>query len=154
MEIKSIMISTLLSFFIFTLYVIYVWINYGILKSISDSYYHIKHKSLFTLSLWGFSVFALASVQNVWLFLSVIGICFVGAAPKFRMKFEGDVHYVAAMSGILFGGIALISLGFWYLSLLMITGIIILHFTVSNKTWWQEILAFYIIILGLFIYNT
>ena len=143
---KPEILYALISLAIFTLYVGGVWIKYGVRKSISDSYYFIKHKPLFTLALWGFSIFAIFSLPNIWMMLACAGIGFVGAAPDFRIKMQGDVHYIAAVSGIFFGAIALWSIGYWYLTALMAIGILILEFYAKNKTWWQEVLAFYMIL--------
>ena len=47
-----------LMFSVFISYVSFIWIKYGILPSISDSWYHLPEnlKVLFTLFCWGFAL--------------------------------------------------------------------------------------------------
>ena len=142
----------IISLVIFTYYNWIVYFQFGILKSVSASYYEIKHKILFTLSLWGFAVpvmlYGFIALNSWWLVLAGIGICFVGAAPDYKMKMEGDVHYASAMSGIIFGLVALTFLGLWFVSLP--TAVLILAINkIRNHTYWQELIAFYVIVLTL-----
>lgn len=142
------MIYILISLIIFTAYVVGVWITFGVLKSISDSYYHIKNKWLFTIALQGFAIPVILAGENIWLFFAGAGICLVGVASQFKLKQEGNIHYIAAVLGIIFGTIWLFVSGLWYLGIALIVLIILLRF-VKNYTWWQEIAAYYIILLGL-----
>lgn len=146
----------LISFIIFTLYVGLVTLKFGVLKSVSDSYYSIKRKYLFTLALWGFALPAIiaanlngVTLPGVLMFLAGSGICFVGAAPEFRLKLDGDVHVIAAVSGVVLGMASIWLFGYWYISVLFAVASLVIRFTLKNYTWYIEVLAFYLIMLGL-----
>ena len=147
-------ILLLISLAIFTAYIVGVYLKFGILKSVSASYYSIKHKALFTLALWGFAIpvqiYAFIELQNWCLVLAGIGICFVGAAPDYKMKVEGDVHYLAAFTGVILGLIGIAFEGLWYVALPAAVLIVAIN-SIKNKTYWQEIAAFYIIVLTLLV---
>ena len=143
---------------VFVTYVGFIWAKYGILPSISDSYYHLPKqlKPLFTLFCWGFALpaaiigFTLAE-GSVWQFLMFFasgGIMFVGAAPDFKSETGMDrlVHYISAVVGVIFSQlyILLVFPEIFYIPLAFtIFSIIFLYF--KNKVeeiWWIEILAF------------
>jgi hypothetical protein len=140
----------LISLLIFTAYNLYVYSLVGILKSVSASYYFIKSKPLFTFVLWGFALPVIIAGDSVWFFLAGAGICFVGAAPNYKMKLEGDVHYAAALSGIVFGLIGLVDKGLWYVALPTALLIVAINW-IKNHTYWQELIAFYVIVITLLI---
>ena len=93
---------------------------------------------------------------NAWFFMSGAGLCFVGTATAFLSKGASTniVHYLGAAVGI---GCALLGLVFQYgiyLPLLVFTlgtALIMLIPKVNNKIWWVEILAFVVIVIGLFL---
>jgi len=146
------MIPEIISITVFTLYIVAIVIIFGILKSVSDSYYHIKHKIFFTLALWGFAVPAMIAGGTVLMFLAGSAICFVGATPAFKMKHEGIVHYIGAVSGIILGMASMwLDFGLWWIVAIMAVGFVILRWKATNYTYWIELLAFYLILLGLII---
>lgn len=137
-----IMMTTFLS------YVGFIWIKYGIQKSISASYYALPEnlRFLFTLFCWGFAIPAIILGVEVTplMFFAGGGICFVGAAPQI---FEKDVyrfHMIVAISGIVFSQLA-IFFGFHMLWLNLVSiglaGIIPFIFK-KTYFWWIEIVAF------------
>lgn len=48
-----------------TIYLAIVAGKFGWLQSISDSYYHIKHKDMFTFVLWSFATLMLLGVNDI-----------------------------------------------------------------------------------------
>lgn len=75
-----------IAFLIFTIYVIIVWINCGILNSVSESYYYLnkRNKWLFTTIMWGFSIPTMIVGATPLIFFAGAGICFVGTSPAFK----------------------------------------------------------------------
>lgn len=140
---------------VFLSYVSFIWIRYGIQKSISDSYYRLpqKLKFIFTLFCWGFAVPAIILGDNVLMFLAGSGIAFVGAAAAFKEKMTHNVHMIGAYGGVLLSQISIFyNYHLWGLNLLFIilAGTLFI-FNIKNKIWWSEVLAFLTIciVLGL-----
>lgn len=121
---------------------------YGILPSYSSAYYAKGKPALFTLALW-LSIIPLSIVgDSALMFFAAAGICFVGAAPDYRIgNMELRVHLAGAYLGILFGLLAIaIDFNLWVVSVLaaiVISGMKLLK--VRNNTYWIEILAYYLI---------
>ena len=135
---------TFISVFIFTAYLLWCYFMFGILKSVSASYYELAKMNkgfIFTLVLWGFSLPVMIAGDSAWFFLAGSAIFFVGAAPEYKYKLEGDVHYAAAVLSILFGLIGIVDKGDWEIALGLAVGIALLRL-VKNYTYWQELLAF------------
>jgi len=131
-----------------------VYRKYGILKSVSESYYHVKHKAIFTLVLWGFAIPVIIAASSPIMFFAVVGICFVGVAPAFRgWVTERRVHLVGATSGIVLGMASLwIEYHMWYIVVAYVALFAILMLKrISSFTFWIEIFAFYFILAGLLI---
>jgi hypothetical protein len=142
----------------FVLYVGFIWIKYGIQKSISDSYYRLPEddKSLFTLFCWWFAVPAIILGDNLLMFLAGSGIVFVGAAAAFKQnEMQHWVHLVGAYSAILLSQIAIwVKYDLLYVNIIfVVSSVILLFLNVKNKIWWIEILAFTTICLALLINN-
>ena len=95
----------MISFILIALYIIYIVINYGIPKSISASYYSLKHKAAFSLVLLlsiilSFNQFMDVTPDNFKFlpFIFCSGILFVAAAPNFNSSdLTLKVHCVAAI---------------------------------------------------------
>jgi len=133
---------------VFISYVSFIWIKYGIQKSISMSYYALPDnlKILFTLFCWGFAFPAIiAGVETTPLmFFAGAGICFVGAAAQIKDKWVYKIHMTAAISGIIFSQLA-IWLGYHmpYVNLISIGLAILIPFlTKKYYFWWIELVAF------------
>jgi len=136
---------------------------YGILPSISDSYYRLPKKwnFMFTLVLWGFGFPALIIGAPVtWLmFAACAGIIFVGAAAAFQQKMTKTVHIVGAAVGMVLSQIAIAtSFGLWPITAVCVplAGLIFLFRKQINYThvFWIEIICFTAIGLtyGLYIF--
>ena len=90
---------------------------------------------------------------NIWFFLSGAGLSFVGAATAFKSKIglTKEVHYGGALVGI-FG--ALIGIMVEYSNFLPLVWFIFLAISIQvsymkKKIWWQEIVAFLLILFGI-----
>lgn len=152
-------------------YITCIWKNFGVLPSISDSWYSLKRDSaLFTFYMWalGLSIAIIGGYSNnVFYFLSGSCLCFTGGAAEFKQKMTGTVHVVGAV-----GGIALVFAGQLYVSIwvrheglkfgaewnqlvwYLISVVAIACTATKNKTWWFENAALVFAVLGLLIeYN-
>ena len=150
----SLLSLTLIQLVVFTLYVGYIMKKFGVLPSISESWYVLPQNQnvLFTLFTWGIGI-PMLFYGNVFFFLSGTGLVFVGAATRFKtmLAYTKLVHYIGAVVGI-FG--ALIGIAVEWNNCLPL--IWFLFFAVfiqvshqKNKLWWQEIAAFATVLIGL-----
>jgi hypothetical protein len=147
----------------FISYITFVWSKFGVLDSISDSYYKINNKALFTLFIWSIAIPVMIIGNTTLMFLAGSFLAFVGAAPAFKEKTEGEVHVIGAVGGILLGFLSL-----WldfHMPIFLIIFIIFLLYALPKKlskwldiewlngikhhTWWVEIAAFILILTGL-----
>ena len=142
---------------IFTLYIIGVMVVYGILPSISDSYYHIPqaYKLIFSFALIGFAFPIVMFDNKVLNFIAGGLICFVAVSPDFHLVYEGDIHYACAVGGVVFGMLSLwINYKGWKYVVAFILLAVSVILTLPNATWWVEVLAFYTILVRLILIKT
>lgn len=155
MEVK-LLIFVVLSF---VGYISFIVNKYGVLPSISESYYKMKSDKLFggglfTLFIWSLSLPLIIIGDTPLMFFAGAFLSFVGAASAFKdLKMTKRVHTIGAVGGIGFGFLSMI-LDFQLneITFFMLLGSLILYLLkIKNLIWWVEILAFVLIILGLFI---
>lgn len=142
----------------FVLYVSFIVYKYGILPSISDSWYKLpgSQKWLFPAFLWTFSFPIMIIYQKPLLFLAGAFICLVGVNPKFKEKIDSLMHSLSAYTGIGLGMLSLLIDFKLYFSVAVFVGIasyIKWNKTVENKIWGQEIAAIVIILLSLILFK-
>lgn len=154
------MTISILQILIFISYVTFIVIKFGVLPSISDSWYRLRDLggvwySLFTWFCFGlgFLMFFQTNGTTPLFFLSGAGLSAVGVATMFKLKddLQPYIHFIGAVIGILG---ALVGIGVErhvWLPLIdfIILSIILYIFTSKNKTWWIEIAAFAAVGLGL-----
>jgi hypothetical protein len=152
------MIQLIFALLIMTAYLLLVIFKFGWLKSISDSYYHIKHKYIFTFVLWSFAVLMLLGVNDVITTViypfACFGIVIVGAYTQFKgSKFIKTMHFVGAISGIALGIIGLwAEFGYMWLTLIYLPLYMIAKFVIKrNNFYWIEVFAIYLIGISLII---
>jgi hypothetical protein len=139
----------------FISYVSWIWARYGVLKSISQSYYELPQnlQPLFTFFCWGFALPAIIVGSTGWMFLAGAGIGFVGAAAAFQEDMTHDVHMVGAGVGVGASQLAIfLNFGLWPINIAFISiGLLLLLFRKKIKTWmwWTEIAAFISICVAL-----
>jgi len=158
------MILTLIQGLIFVLYVTFIILKFGILDSISQSWYKLREMGglwylLFTAFCWSLAItMGLQSDLEYSLFIySGAGLAFVGAATMFNLKntFVPYVHFIGAATGILLGLIALgVERQSWIPAIAFAGSTLIIKLLkIKHSTWWIEIAAFITIITGLLILN-
>lgn len=145
----------------FPIYILYIlWRNnWKVLHSVSDSWYklkqHERHEEIF------FTIFTyflgIGTLLQYYLhpifFLAGMGFFWVGTQTQFRGEsIKQTIHYIGAVLGI--GG-SLIGLGLtfsWIPLLIMLGGVGIMKLLkINNFLWWVEILAFILVIGGLWV---
>lgn len=158
------LIFQMLIFIGYTGWVVYRW---GILKSISESYYYLKQKALFTLFCFalGFPMFTYSrsfypekALQGdfTWLFILAMVLCFTGAAANAQHTMTKTIHFAGALISILAALTGLwLQYGFWYLPAAWLIISFCLYFCKKPILfgyywiWWVEVFAFVFIMAGL-----
>jgi hypothetical protein len=151
---------TICQLLIFVTYVTYITYRFGVLPSISESFYKLnefRKGHFFTFFCFALSTtMVLESYKSSPLyFFSGVGLAFVGVATRFKWSgaHTNIVHYLGAFVGIVSALAALyFESGMWIPATLFafITALIVL-FKIKNATFWIEIVAFLLIITGLFL---
>ena len=147
---------------VFAAYVTLIVAQYGVLTSISESYYRLPRiqRPFFTLFCWGFAIPAILIGSTPLMFLAGTGIAFVGAAAAFKEEMTDKVHYIGAIGGILASQLSIaIDSKLYILNAVFLSGLTLLFAfkkRIINKKdeetyfWWIEILAFTVICIDLF----
>jgi len=152
------LILLLVSIFTFAGYCFYIYKTYGMLSSISESYYRLPENSkwLFTVITWMYAIPLIIVGSTGLMFFAGAFVCFVGAAPGFKSSpddMENKIHVIGAT-----GGIALSMAAIWFNLHIYPVPIIMILFTlyVTSKwnripyhTWWIECFAYFLIVLSL-----
>ena len=151
------MVLIIVSLIIFTTYLIWIISKYGLLPSISDSYYKLKEDKLdfvFTLFIGYVSLSTIFIASTPLMFGAGSLIAFVGAATAFKDdNLTKKVHTISAISGILFGIMSLLLEFNDYIFPVIFLNLflIIVISNPKNKIYWVEIVAFYSIYFSLLI---
>lgn len=153
---------TITSLVILMSYTVAVCIKFGIPTTLSESYYFIYKKYLFTLVLWLSGFLLLPPIMEmtggdtqIIPFLSVIGIMIVGAAPKYKEQ-ERTLHIIGATMAGFFSQLWIILYAYpwtlltWFILIIWAIGILIESKLVKwseeldKRKWffWAEMLAF------------
>ncbi len=147
----------------FISYLVYIAIKYGILPSMSASYYALRdagNKWMFIIFMYylAISLLLVASLNphlHAWtFFVAGSAAAFVGIAARYRDKMDERIHVGAAYSLIIFNllGIGLVFSNFWPTYIFIVLGLVMAIFKekIKNFGYWIEVLAFACIIWGLF----
>ena len=153
---------TITSLVILMSYTVAVCIKFGIPTTLSESYYFIYKKYLFTLVLWLSGFLLLPPIMEmtggdtqIIPFLSIIGIMIVGAAPKYKEQ-ERTLHIIGATMAGFFSQLWIILYAYpwtlltWFILIIWAIGILIKSKLVKwseeldKRKWffWAEMLAF------------
>lgn len=126
-----------------------VWAADGIPGSISKVYYHLEADGkgwIFQTSLIGLGMLLLpvwitASHPHIeWMaFLSCAGLCFVGAAPCFRLELEGAVHYAAAIVCCVSAVAWELMMGYYPIVITCAFLSWVMYLKNGNGMWWLEL---------------
>ena len=115
-------------------YLIGIFVKYGIPESISDSYYYLYYKVVFTIIMWIVGGFLLPPIMEytstisetqIIPFIGIFGILLVGAAPRFKDT-ERTIHIVGAILAIVFSQLWVIFYGLKEILLVWIIPLIVL----------------------------
>ena len=153
---------TITSLVILMSYTVAVCIKFGIPTTLSESYYFIYKKYLFTLVLWLSGFLLLPPIMEmtggdtqIIPFLSIIGIMIVGAAPKYKEQ-ERTLHIIGANMAGFFSQLWIILYAYpwtlltWFILIIWAIGILIesklMEWSeeLDKRKWffWAEMLAF------------
>lgn len=153
---------TITSLVILMSYTVAVCIKFGIPTTLSESYYFIYKKYLFTLVMWLSGFLILPPIMEmtggntqIIPFLSIIGIMIVGAAPKYKEQ-ERTLHIIGATMAGFFSQLWIILYAYpwtlltWFILIIWAIGILIESKLVEwseeldKRKWffWAEMLAF------------
>lgn len=153
---------TITSLVILMSYTVAVCIKFGIPTTLSESYYFIYKKYLFTLVMWLSGFLILPPIMEmtggdtqIIPFLSIIGIMIVGAAPKYKEQ-ERTLHIIGATMAGFFSQLWIILYAYpwtlltWFILIIWAIGILIESRLVEwseeldKRKWffWAEMLAF------------
>ena len=150
------LILWLISLLIISGYLLYIVWRFGVQASVSDTYYKIKHKPVFSFVLI-FTAFPLIILSSTGLmFFAGAALMFVAVSPAFmKHSLEKKVHTYSAFIAILFTILSIIiNFKMWWMVLPLITFSLIITLKVikiNNRIWWIEIVAFGQMYLTLFI---
>jgi hypothetical protein len=130
----------------------YVTRKFGLLKSISASYYKVP-SPLFSIWIAAIAFLFVVIGQTMLIFLAGGMLCYVAVAPAFLRIDMERAHIIGAVSGIVLGFASMIlDYELYYLPVMMIIFIIAAYLLNFNyRTFWIEVAAFILIITGLFI---
>lgn len=141
---------------IFTSYIAFIVRRVGVLESVSDSFDKLgKYGGLFWVVLISMAgLMVLLDKQNPYLIVSAAGLIFTCGSPYFQIEFpDKPIHFAGAVTAILSAFVNLyVTYGLWQPFALFIIGVgLIALFRIRNHTWWVELLAFYLIIVGMLV---
>ena len=143
---------------VFLSYIVFLQSKFGTLPSISQSYYELKERGyLFTVFCFSLAIpmMIISGFQDhkySWLiFMSGVGLGFVGSATSFKQRTTDIVHYTGAVVSIVFALVGIwVVYGLWLpfaFTALLSTAIIRLR--VNNAIYWIEVVAVSAIVFGL-----
>ena len=124
-----------------------VLIRFGIPKSISETYYLLGNMGwLFQVTLFSVAFLVVPELidrssegTRFLAFLACMGLAFVGAAPLFKRKLDGKVHYISA--AMCCGGLVLWQVfnACWVVPLICFVAILPPMLFDGKSMWWLEI---------------
>ena len=162
-------ILILIAIGLFTGYLGLIYVIFGGLPSVSQSYYEFEKKYghrftwLFSAVMIAFAVLIMiAGLEKTsgnqlqfLVFLATSAICFVGAAPQFKQSLTHGVHYGGAVIGMLCGALmVLFTLSLAPIFILMLLGVAIIGWAgIKNRLYWLELLVFYTASISLLLFD-
>jgi len=145
-------------------YCFYIYKRYGILDSISASYYKLLHDNKsrdFVIFSWGVGLpMFLYIYQYVWqaqlcFMLAGFFLCVVGIASAYKESFVDKIHNLGSVGAIVLGFAGIIFQDHWWglipLVAFIAASVYMIAKKVDNKTWWVEIAAIVCIFVRLII---
>lgn len=147
------MINIIVLSIIFITYVVFIQARYGILPSISESFYKLPGWQwiFFTLFTWGLGFPLILLERDILLTLAGVSLMFLGTVGAFKMdNIVKWMHNGFSFLAILFCFAFLLKNGFegTFVGFGIFMTIIIMS-EIKNVIWWIEIGVFVSIIIGL-----
>lgn len=149
-------ISLFLLVTIFCQYIYFIYIKFGILNSISASFYKVKN--MFRFFVWGISLCVVPFAIHEFKLLMILGIIMLGSVGGFarfnRDQLRFKIHMIGAIGGISLLFISLwIYFDIWFISVFMLMGVALFAIIRRNNhdVWGMEVLAFILLSFGLFL---
>ena len=133
-------------------YLVAYVVRHGVPESISETYYHVGRRWLFSAVLAAVGLFLLvpwvdAGDLQFFAFLACASVLFVAASPQFRDAWVSRIHYGAA---VVMGASSLAWLVFNGASLYAVSAAFVLAIIDSKHwMWWVEIGLFANVIIAL-----
>ena len=148
----------IISAILFAIYLFCMAKLHGVQPSISDNYYVSKHPWTFTLAMWTVAFMMLPPMLSATtetfqfaVFLSCVGIAFVGAAAAYKQSMTNTVHTIGAVIAALFAIIWAYTICPPLPTIAILAVVNILLSKASNKIYWIEIIAFIVTYLTYFV---
>ena len=142
---------------VFVIYNLIILIKYGLLNSISVSYYSlpIKFNWLFLTFCWGYAIPAIMLATDGLMFFSGGLICFVGIASAFRDNdFTFKIHQYSSLIGVILSQLSILFIyHLYYLNIIMVVSSIVLYLLSKKIAQWMyilEVIAFITVSVALF----
>jgi hypothetical protein len=149
------MLLLIISFLIFVGYIFIMWKYTGMPESISNSYYLLEHKWVFTMFMYSIGILTLPVMLDILSgsnlqflgFIAGAALLFVGAAPAFkgeRVATDRFVHKTAALvAAICVECIMVFVLRYWYIALAGALAIVYPFIKYpKSRTFWLEVGCF------------
>jgi len=133
-------------------YCLFIFKKYGVLNSISASYYkrlEDNNSRDFVIFCWGLGL-PMFLYQPVWqaqlcFMLAGFLLCIVGIASHYKEKFVDKIHNVGSFGAIVLGFAGIVFQDhLWSIPtvvLFLVSCLLIIKKRVSNRTWWVEVAA-------------
>lgn len=147
------LIALALGIIISIAYIVYSYKKFGLLKSVSISYYEISPRWIFQVFIYNIA-FTLIYVGNTYLFYAS-GVCLalVGLMPSVKVKWMHLAHTVCAVASVVLAFLGLFDYGYWYFILpVVLIGLLLYWHIQEYWVYFFELLAFVIIYIGLFVH--
>jgi len=140
---EIILITIAITFYSF---VGFVWAKFGILKSISESYYKVGWLFPAFCLIVGIGTFAIAWIDNSFLLASSGGaLVVVGVLPEIKIPYIKYRHIIAAVLCIILSQLAIyFNYHDWQVNVLFVvfTAIFMIFKKRIFEIWWEEVVAF------------
>lgn len=163
------MILILLSLAVILTYVGVMVSREGIPYSISATYYSLKHKAWFGITMWLTSLLLMPAIldrtpetMQFSAFLMCAGLLFVGAAPNFKEEYENKIHVAGTCVSAVSSQIWIVAMQPWlllawapwfaYIGFRLLkerNGDIWTSFVACKPLFWAEAVAFGMVYCGL-----
>lgn len=147
---KILFTTQVLSFFLYTGY---ITLRFGVIKSISESWYLLpkNQRVLFTLFIWSMAI-PMVMYETSLFFFSGASLAFVGAATMFKDDVMTKViHYLGAVLGITLASIELALNGIMYPIIIGLLSVLIFGgFKINNRIYWIEVICSICLIFGIY----